>query len=528
MTFRYEIDNNKAFLFHIVDGNYIETKLSNLFHGDILDEDYKVVSSEIRNSNLVGTFSTSQTQRFGKNKKGNIIYYIKPLNTKLPGFMISYGGKLTGKLAIRFKYSSWTNKLPSGEIIDIIGSYSDENLFNILMYHHNIYPKKLKYQENESEKKLQRKEYQENIFSIDPDNCMDIDDALSIVTKRNTVVIGVHIAQPSAFLSLSDIKNKMKHQFSTLYLDEERKDLWGDEITEKASLFEGVKKPAYTTLFHFQDNNLVQIEDFPSIITNNKKLTYDNAESYEMATLLKNFTRKITSIVDYHDLVSYWMVKTNNHIGKKLINRIPYRVNSENVNLIEKTIEELPEDIGKKLLLKKVEAASYSFEETRHETLGLNYYCHFTSPIRRIIDTWIHYQLTYSERCEKIDLDIINKLDRETKKFHRQIELNRIIKRVFEKENKVEKIGYVTEILSDNFIEIYIEEFGFLKIKLYNLIFDYLVEKEKNDTSIKLKYKDQEFCYKLGCSLNLIIHKLEATLPKDKMLVLHKEGISFI
>lgn len=529
MSFKYEIDNNKAFLLSLDSRKYLNTDLPKLFHGDILDEDYKILSSEVRNNYLVGTFSTSQTQRFGKNKKGNIIYLIKPINSKIPGFMVSYGGKLTGKLAIRFKFTEWKNKLPSGEIIDIIGNYTEENLINILMYHHNVYPKKIKYEGNNIDNNLVRKELDFNVFSIDPDSCEDIDDALSIIIKDKTIVIGVHIAQPSSFLSLNDIKNKMKYQFSTLYINEERKDLWGEEITNKSSLFEGEKKPAYTTLFHFQDYKLVQIEDFPSLVTNNKKLTYDNAKNYGPAEDLKKFTQKIsTEIFDYHDMVSFWMVKTNHHIGNKLKDLIPFRVNSEKKEINVKSFENLPKDICKKILSKKIDAASYSFDKTRHETLGLDNYCHFTSPIRRIIDTWIHYILTYSIHDDVIDIDILNKFDKETKKFHRQIELNNIISTVFKETGKVEKIGFITEILSDNLIEVYLHEFGFLKIKLYNIIFDYLVKKERTDNYIKLKYASQEYCYKIGDKLNITLNKIEGTLPKDKMLVFHKEGLTFI
>ena len=530
MTFRYEIESSKAFLFDINKEEYFETNLPKLFHGDILDSSHELVSSEIRNSYLVGIFSTSQTQRFGKNKKGNIIYLVKPLNRNLPEFLVSYGGKLKGKIALRFKYSNWENKLPCGEIIEVIGNFNNDNMINILMYHHNIYPKKIKSIKdvNTNEEKLSRLVYDDNIFSIDPDDCMDIDDALSIKFVSNNTIIGVHIAQPIVWLNRENIIEKIKHQFSTLYINEERKDLWGKEITEKASLFEGEEKPAYTILFHFKDNELIKIQDYPTKIINKKKLSYDNAENYEFAKKLKEFTSKLSDINDYHDLVSYWMVKANSYIGGKLNGKVPYRVNKK--SNIDINISEFPEDIGKKIIQKNIESAFYSYDENRHNTLNISNYCHFTSPIRRIMDSWIHYYLTYSlfEEMEQIDIEKINYLDKETKRFHRTIELDNLIESIFNDSITIDRRGYITDIISDNTIEVYTEDFGFLKIRIYNLKFDYLIKKVKNRSLLKLLYQDNEYDFKIGDTVDIRLDKMEAVIPKDKLKVYLVNGIDLL
>jgi exoribonuclease R len=531
MTYKYEIRDRKAWLLNLDTLVYQDTELPKLFHNDILDNNYRVVSSEIKETNyLVGIFSTSQTQRFGKNKKGNIIYLVTPLNNKLPGFLISYGGKLKGKLAVKFKFTNWNNKLPSGEIVDVIGNFNPENMIKILMYHHHIYPKKLKTNENSYESSIERTDLTHlKVFSIDPEDCEDIDDAMSIEINGNVTIVGIHIAQPICWLSTEDIISKMKYQFSTLYIDDDRRDLWGDELTQKASLSEGQQKPVYSTMFYFEDNQLKKIEDYPAFIINKNKLSYDKANECKEAEDLKLFTSKLNAIEDYHDLVSFWMVKTNNHIGIKLKDKIPYRVN-DNSSINPVTIVGLPKDIGKIFSLKKIESAYYSFEETRHHTLGLDYYCHFTSPIRRIIDTWIHFYLTYPEARDSlsIDCDLINKLDKETKVFHRQLELNGIIETLFSEVNQLFKSGYISEILSDNTIEVYIEEMGFLRVRLYNLKFDYLLSKERVEDMLKLSYQDKTLTFKPGDLIDLKLDKLDASLPKDRLSIILKEGFSFI
>ena len=529
MSFQFKIIDNKSYILDISKNNLQPSSINKLFHDDYIDDEGKLISSEIRNRNLVGVFSTVQTQKFGKNKKGNDIFLVKPLLKNLPGFMIAYGGKLKGKIVIKFKFTSWEKSLPSGQIIDVIGQFKEENLVPILMNHYNLSSKKINYNGHNLEKNLTRKEYNSApIFSIDPEDCVDIDDALSIEIKNGITIIGVHIAQPICYLSLDDIKSKAKIQFSTLYTEDKRFDLWGEKITNDSSLFEGEKKNAYSTMFYFEDNKIIKIEDYPAIITNSKKLSYENAHTHDEAIKLKNFTNNIfprnEEIPDFHELISFWMIKTNNYIAEKYKDIVPFRVNNENI--LENS--SFPEEIKTIIKNKFIEAASYSYDEIRHDTLKLNYYCHFTSPIRRLVDTWIHFLITYKCFSEKLNLEETNKLDKDTKKFHRQIELNRLINNLFQENRIIEKTGYITEILSNNLIEVYLETLGFLKVKLYNLIFDYKIEKRIEDGCLTLKYENVDYVYKIGSMIELSINKIEGILPKDKIIVIPKNVISFI
>jgi len=535
MSYKYELFDNKAWLYNTTTCEYQETHLPKLFNSDILDENFNVIESKIRNRDLVGTFSTSQIQRFGKNKKGNVIYLIQPLEINLPSFLIAYGGKTQGKIAVKFKFTKWTEKLPAGEIIEVIGNYNDDNMEKILMYHFNVYPKKTKLSctdINPLESEITRKEYFESIFSIDPDNCEDIDDSLSIVTKGNLTVIGVHIAQPNYWLKLDELKSKINHQFSTLYLNGSRKDLWGESLTLTASLSEGDKKPAYTTLYYYDsDYNLVKTEDFPSWIINKKKLSYDNAHEHIDAEEIKAFTNNLEKITDYHDLVSHWMIKTNTTIGNKFADtmKIPYRVNivdGTRSSSLNDMYDFLSDEIRTKFLLKKTEAAIYSIDENYHESLNVNNYCHFTSPIRRYIDTWIHFYITYPSlrECLSIDCLKLNNLDSCTKKFHRQINLDNTITRLFSESKTHQVEAYIYQIISNNVIEVYIPpindcELGFVKLRLYNMKFDYLISKMKYDSYLELSTTDKSLQFRIGHKILINIDKIDGVLPKNKLKI---------
>ena len=147
----------------------------------------------------------------------------------------------------------------------------------------------------------------------------------------------------------------MVNQFSTLYLNESEKDLWGKKITEKSSLLKDQEKYAYSTFYYFENNKLIKTECYPSLVINKENLSYDNAHSSKYAKELNHFTNQLTSINDYHDLVSYWMVLTNQTIGKKFFDsdiKIPYRINSKSNSIKNSSYDNLSEDIRKKFISK--------------------------------------------------------------------------------------------------------------------------------------------------------------------------------
>ncbi len=67
-----------------------------------------------------------------------------------------------------------------------------------------------------------------------------------------------------------------------------------------------------------------------------------------------------------------------------------------------------------------------------------------------------------------------------------------------------------------------------MKVKLYSLIFDYLLEKENNFEVLTLKYNNEEYIYKTGSKIELIISKVDSILPKNKLVIKPKDAISFI
>lgn len=464
------------------------------------------------NNSFVGILSTAQQVKYGKTKAGKSIYQIHPLKKMLPPFWITYGGKLIGRIIIQFKFKDWSDdsKLPFAEIISILGGYEETNLINILLFHHQVERKAFinkNTEMNQFEKEVKRKNLTDlTIFSIDPKGCIDIDDAISFEEISFGLIykVGVHIAQPICWLTKEEIIERSQKAISTLYLSNDgisNKNLWSEEITEKASLFVGQEKPAYSIIFTISDNKIISTESFSSIIINKLNTDYDNIE-YSFIKACKTLTEKIIGKeIDSHELVSHWMIMANQYIGSTFEN-IPFR--SQN----EKALETNNFDIKIKQVFTnmQLEGAFYSYDKDYHHSLNLKKYTHFTSPIRRIIDTIIHWNITYNQMLT-IDLDKINIIDKKTKKFHQQLKLNDVINNL---PDEMEVSGWLYSQNKNKCI-VYFEQLGFMKVKLWNDKFNYLHENDETNLVI-----GKEYIFK--------INKIKGLLPIQKLVISFKKN----
>ena len=139
-----------------------------------------------RMSKIAGILYLNKNTKYGFNSKNMPYYVFKPLNKKYPKFLVASSIKNTTKNYIVISFHKWPedSKYPYGKCEKIIGPIGNyENECEILLYKHNlVFPKFKIHKSNiihhqQSNSNLQAYDYQ--VFSIDPQGCKDIDDAIS-------------------------------------------------------------------------------------------------------------------------------------------------------------------------------------------------------------------------------------------------------------------------------------------------------------------------------------------------------------
>ncbi|EJW02130.1 hypothetical protein EDEG_03426 [Edhazardia aedis USNM 41457] len=121
-----------------------------------------------------------------------------------------------------------------------------------------------------------------SVFSIDPEGCTDIDDAVSLVDKGDCLEIGVHIADVSYFvLRNTYLDNESKNRGTTVYLTDRRFEMLPNVLSSNlCSLRENEDRFAFS-VFWVVDKKMIDscdiLTDFfdLSLYKNNSKISTD-------------------------------------------------------------------------------------------------------------------------------------------------------------------------------------------------------------------------------------------------------------
>ena len=175
--------------------------------------------------------------------------------------------------------------------------------------------------------------------------------------------------------------------------------------------------------------------------------------------------------------------------------------NDERAYLIHKTI------------LKSMQRARYSNEDKGHFGLALNHYLHFTSPIRRYSDLIVHRMLNYSIKAKNINLEKLEKINKEFISISTHISKTERTAEMLEKDSiKVKLLDYMKKNINNKFkgfisgiistkvfiqLENYIEVvFYDIDSKRYNILDDKLIDKYGKE-------------FRIGDKINVKIIKLD-------------------
>ena len=377
-----------------------------------------------------------------------------------------------------------------------------------------------RYNDDKEEEMKKRKDLRYlNTFTIDPNGARDLDDAISIVKSDIGYKLYVHIADVSYFVKKGnsiDIESR-KRSFS-VYLPNQVIRMLPPLLSENlCSLLPDSDKYAVTTEVDIDSKGeVIKWDTYKSIIRSDYKYTYE--EVYDIITnngnnkyinelillldlsnLLKRNRLKLPekkindqfemdiSYSDFsHAMIEEMMILNNILVARTLSNKgisYPSRYHSEpkydkNINLLEfvekindvtiskVNVDQLQclvdvEDHDKKLInllfiQRILSKAIYDCVDSGHWALNLDFYSHFTSPIRRYPDLISHRLIfgeNYKDSTLKKYLNVVNDNEKNYQQIEFFMEKVRLIRHINKLQSKNKnKIfdGYILEVKNPN------------------------------------------------------------------------------
>lgn len=292
-----------------------------------------------------------------------------------------------------------------------------------------------------------------NTFNIDPTQSKDFDDAISVDIENKIVYI--HIVDITHLLN--NLKNEhTKSAFYygfTLYLPKFIKNILPDEYSEDLfSLIKGQDRYTITIEIHFGDNkNIEKYEIYRSLIHIKTRYDYETSmKAFEagepslvyLSNLIGTEDLKYSKLsipnkkliinydngklerldFEYHNrmnkMIEAFMITSNRIITNHLSNvLLPQRYHPKSNITRDSNDLDLLSSLD---LIKKYKIARYSSVKTGHFGLDLEFYTHFTSPIRRANDILVHNILAgtiYTEEDLEKMIDYLNEREKLNEKI---------------------------------------------------------------------------------------------------------------
>lgn len=548
-------------------------------------------NNKIYNTPIGGILEINTLKKYGVNKRNIQYFKFKPLDKSYPNFLVASSCKKKYKkniyCTINFKEWKTTQLYPYGMIHEIYGEIDNkEALENILINKYNLenkyklniqdedniyeYDMILKYKSINNMLLYKRKKYfVQDIISIDPEGCKDIDDAFHCEETDDNYLIYIHISDVSEYIKPdSKFDNIAKKNYNTIYNNNSNNNI---EMLPKflsnklCSLSINNDYNLVVTIKYIYDKNTCELLDiivYDSIIKMKYNLSYEEAqnilENDNAYNAIKNSIQilsKLSNEKDTHKIIEYFMVLTNSKVCELIYNECNFSIirkyKQNKQNIVNDDLE-----LNKFLCYYNNESAKYevinnydnnnNLEKINHDLLNLKYYTHFTSPIRRYMDIELHrlykyikysslksHNNNYINNLNQLCINI-NKKEKEIKKYYR--ELNKLdfifnnLKNINTDNNNNIYEGYIINLVHNidlyNFhINIYIPSLKMIYnynllgnnryiildiLKLQNNIYE-ITNKVNNNKYIIRNY--QKICVKLF--INLLkndINKIELNI----------------
>lgn len=438
------------------------------WHGDTVVMSLEGVVLEILTTSrhrdqVVGYIRLDDKQKYGVNKKGVPIYLFHPLSHHYPCMHVACSASQKyprhgGCVYILARFLEWTveQKMPRGQCEDVLGMCGDEIADALARAHyHRLWDGNGRLAHvmmddapPEKDEEMVVDMTHEQVFSIDPPGCVDIDDAIHVREKNdNTYEIGIHIADVTRFIPPgSAVDLEAQHRCYTTYLPHKQVPIIPEALAHHAcSLHAFHDRYTLSCLVEWRDGKVVSSKFMSGKIRSRGALTYDDVDAKNVpnANLIADIQLLCRLVQvddgDSHVLIEKLMLLANMEAAKHLMRHGEglFRRHQQHVeSWLMKPAEYLHHLRG-------------DGKQLRHDSLGVDLYTHFTSPIRRYADQIVHRLLlkqrqvhtTHSVVSEEV-VARLNEMQRKHRRFQRDMQILEHFKKEMEEDDEAVRVEH--------------------------------------------------------------------------------------
>ena len=430
-----------------------------------------VIVKRSNHTPLTGLLDLKDKTIYGFTSNKSPIYMFYPFDQRYPPFRVgcSEKDKTRNRIAIA-NLLEWTSgsKFPRGSLQRIIGSAGDPTIEiqGLLSYGSPVWSSRVDLDIPGAALDFHIESHKRKIFgpewktiNIDPPGCKDIDDVISMWQHPyGDWLIAISIADVDAFIienSYNDVYACSTTQ--TIYVDGQAvRPMLPAQFSEgMCSLFPD-KQSKTVSLIAKWDGSQLTISGFrASQLTNNRSFTYESvmepeaAEHFPISTL-KDIVKYLggEAVEDSHKWIEELMILYNKEAAKVLIAAHNGIIRAHSQPSQEK-LSAAAAVVGPEVAAKIATAAAKYFpaaavaansqnaNSLKHWSLGNDFYCHATSPIRRYAD--LINQRILKGQLSQNNMTAISKYLNERQKVIKQVDRDIFFIKQLRDEGKLQK-----------------------------------------------------------------------------------------
>lgn len=439
------------------------------------------------NTNIWGILKINSPYRFKTNHK-TIGFLFKPFDSELPLFIVSLSTAHKYKSNVLLSILPKTipcdsiEEFPIGIPQSVIGCVENNlELYLSYLHHLSLFPKRFKLNHfNPDEYHLFLMDLSRpllsNVVSVDPEGCVDIDDAFSFHQHDDFIILQISITDLICLLDYSNILSLVSQLVSSIYLPGQTVHMFPNFIMENGSLTKGNLRPLITLEITYNTiSQTWKTKVFKSLATIKTNYSYENYgdkgkhlypmlnKIFETITTNPENPAKIEHIHDSHRMIEVMMIIFNYYYLHSTSEDTPviYRNNLHTDNYSDDLIDD--PDVKTFLRILNHSKSEYSFDNEGHYQMGLDAYIQATSPLRRVIDIYNQCSISYPELVETIQIDIeqLNLKMKQIQRLYRKIQQYEFACQLYQLGTYYETTGFVWDYSTeDNKASIYIKEIG--------------------------------------------------------------------